>query len=81
MIRFIDLQDQIIDDCFEFAFYDTITNAFISICSEETWEYWDEFQEIYEYAKEKEPLNKFFNLYPLERFEGVYPENRQRRSK
>ena len=44
MIRFIDIRNQ--GTGYRFAFWNTVTDEFISVSTESAWDSWDEFAEI-----------------------------------
>jgi len=75
MIRFIDLTDQILEDEFCFAWFNTVTDTFIELGSEQVWHSWNEF--------EKDYLNlpNNWGTYKLDRFRGLFPKevNQQHR--
>lgn len=74
MIRFINLTGQIaVDDDFEFAWYDTITDRFMEYGESQTWDSFKEFESDLlsdlrrVHTKEDiqdEMLVRFRNLYP-----------------
>ena len=69
MLRYIDLTDQIVDDIYCFAWWDTIKDLFIEIGYHYVWYSWEEF--LMDYRND--------NLYAkptLERFAGLYPRKR-----
>ena len=64
MIRFIDLTDQILDDTFMFAWYDTVRAEFVYIGGFCTWSSWDDFEDDY---------NNFgHHNFTLERFRSLF---------
>ena len=66
MIRFIDLEDQILEDCPMFTWYDTITDTFEEYNGNQTWETWKDF--VYDHTTEKQyktkPIERYFRLFP-----------------
>jgi len=68
MIRFINLTGQITcdDDDFWFAWYDTITNTFMSFDDIQVFDSWEDFVECWKETK----------IYPLERFESLFKKKR-----
>ena len=66
MIRFIDLTDQILDDEFCFAWYDTVIDEFIEIGDVFVWYSWSEFEFDYKNDKPKFALDRFHGLFPKE---------------
>ena len=62
MIRFIDLTGQIIDGETDFAWYDTVTDKFLSFSGNQTWNSWDDFVTDYN-PDETFPLSRFRDLF------------------
>jgi hypothetical protein len=60
MIRFIDLGDQIIDDCNEFAFYDTTIDKFREFQGIQTWSSIEDFKSDYD----GDELDRYLRLIP-----------------
>lgn len=69
MIRFIDIGDQIMDECQAFAWYDTVTDSFIECSSDQVWDSWEEFVVSHEWEPNPRP--------PLERFRSLFPKIRK----
>lgn len=61
MIRFIDLRGQHTGS--NFAFWDTVRDVFVSICTEQAWDNWQDFEEIAQ-----------GRVYELDRFRRLCPE-------
>jgi hypothetical protein len=78
MIRFIDLGDQIIEDYPQFAWFDTITDTFIEMSGDQTWDNWEEFEESYNIEKEAGNIPE---SWPLERFKRLFPKDWNRKRK
>jgi len=77
VIRFIDLGRQIgLDEEWsrEFAFFDTITDTFITMDGEQVWDSWTEFKEAYAgtpwRTRTSWTLERFRSLCPAWVFEG-----------
>lgn len=69
MLRYIDLHDQIYDKP-RFAWYSTVTDDFLSVNGQTTWECWEEFEAEYlEYLKDSPHIK-----YDLERFRHLFRE-------
>lgn len=66
MIRFIDLTDQILDDTFLFAWYDTVRDEFVEIGNVFVWDSWSDFEFDYKHAYPKFTLDRFAGLFPKE---------------
>lgn len=64
MIRFVNIKDQITEGAIEFAWYDTVTDRFISFDDRQVFESWDDFVDCFNVE-----IN---NDYPLKRFEGLF---------
>lgn len=47
MIRFINVSNQIIENEFCFAWYDTIRDKFIKVNNKQVWSSWQKFEEDY----------------------------------
>jgi hypothetical protein len=43
MIRFVDLGTQIDEDRRQFAYFDTVTETFVTVSGEQVWESWADF--------------------------------------
>ena len=65
MIRFINLTDQIDDDTFNFAWYDTIVDKFLEFNGYQVFDSWDDFKEEYEADKtiNKPCFSRFLGLF------------------
>lgn len=64
MIRFIDLKGQIDDDP-RFAFYDTITDMFVNLDGDQTWDCVNDFRKDFRLAKpEGLDLDRCLKLIP-----------------
>ncbi len=62
MIRFINLTGQImLDDAPYFAWYDTVTDTFMTFSGFQTWDCWHDFVEDYDGNE----LERFHKLMPL----------------
>lgn len=73
MIRFLDLQGQMyLDDIRTFTWYDTITNTFLEFAYSNYWHGWEEFEKDYHYEQKQGNIPE---LWPLERFVRLFPEN------
>ena len=82
MIRFIDIGDQIFIDgeTKSFAWFDTITDEFLTFSGSQTWDSWNEFVDDYNFQKgtpEILPLSRFKRLFPTRRF---FKENKYSRA-
>ena len=62
MLRFIDLKGQLTDGDADFAWYDTITDKFLTFSGNQTWSSWDDFAVDYEIS-EQFPLSRFKPLF------------------
>jgi hypothetical protein len=80
VIRYVDLNDQIVEGCFEFAWFDTVTDRFFDIDGEQTWESWKDFKhDLVMYMvrgrvpeqEQNETLARFFKLYPKRQLRGT----------
>ena len=72
MIRFVDLRGQGCEG--RFAWYDTVTSAFISFAGQQTFDDWDDFVpgHLFEYGGKESPsreLSRFQSLAPDWAFE------------
>jgi len=75
MIRYVDLTGQLTleDDEFYFAWYDTITDQFLSFAGQQTFSSWDDFMEAFkEYVRDEGPTHGYRDL---SRFYGLYSRN------
>lgn len=70
MIRFVDLEDQIIAGWFCFAWYDTVRDEFIEVGGSRTWDTWEEFETDY---IDGPPDNLEFTL---KRFRSLFPKQK-----
>ena len=69
MIRYIDLTDQIHDDIYCFAWWNTVTEMFMELNECFVWYSWEEF--LLDYRRDN-----LYAKHPLDRFAGLYPRNR-----
>lgn len=66
MVRYIDLQGQIIDDSTPvFAFFDTTTDKFLSFADQQTFESVEDFKDSFK-EDPKGDINRFLTLIPNE---------------
>lgn len=72
MIRFIDLNDQIVGDYHEFCFYDTVSDTFIDFGGQLTFDRLEDFVESYNmgFIANKTDTKTF----PLKRFTEKIPD-------
>ncbi len=69
MIRFINLKGQIyLEDEPCFAFYNTITDEFITLIGNQTWDDWKEFEKDY-YS------SNITHNWDIDRFKSLIPED------
>lgn len=76
MIRFLNLQDQIIEGRDDFAFYDTVFGKVVTLNNENTWDRLEDFEYDFkeEYKEEtlrSRPLNRFTDKIPTNYFRGL----------
>lgn len=77
MIRFVNLTGQLTleDDEFYFAWFDTVTDRFLSFYGEQVFSSWDNFREAFlDHLRDKSPIHDHRDL---SRFYGLYSRNRQ----
>ena len=71
MIRFIDLTDQIVEDEYRFAWFDTVTDTFVEIGENYVWDtLWGFINDYHN--------DKAYSKPTLERFLGLYPKSEPR---
>lgn len=63
MIRYIDLTDQIIEDEFMFAWFDTVVDAFVTYCGESTWQCWEDFERDVREAGDETMIERYKGLF------------------
>lgn len=68
MLRFIDLTGQITSS-FEFAWYDTVKDTFITFNGMQTWDCWEDFEEDI----------KLDTDLCIDRFKALFPKDKLRR--
>ena len=71
MIRFINLFDQILEDEFQFAWFDTVCDKFIEIEGCYVWSSWSEFSEDFKEFGIKDKSQNF----TLDRFKRLFPKH------
>lgn len=71
MIRYVHIRKQddvLLDDDGEgvdgFAWWDTVTDSFLSFNGEQCWENWQEFQYDFDREPQSRPLQRFAQLIP-----------------
>jgi len=69
MIRFINISDQITEDEFQFAWYDTVCDRFMDIEGKQVWTSWKEFARDYSIS------GHTYSAYALHRFRSLYPSH------
>ncbi len=74
MIRFIDLGDQITEGFREFAWFDTISDSFIDLCGEQTWETWERFEGSLNHTMRLDP-DSFTLVGGIDRFRRLFPKD------
>ncbi len=69
MLRFIDLTGQITSG-FEFAWYDTVRDKFLTVDGEQTWDCWEDFERDAKEDSNFPPLHmdRFKSLFPKDKF-------------
>lgn len=76
MIRFLNLQDQIVDGGDDFAFYDTITDRIVRLNGEDAWDRLEDFTPDYAHhyrggESPTQPLERFANKILKDYFRGL----------
>ena len=71
MIRYIDLKDQICDYYPEFAWFDTVTDRFVTFYGNQTWETWEDFEGDLKSTGGKDDV--WNRGYDLDRFKQLFP--------
>lgn len=79
MIRFVELGAQLHvdgDGPPEFAWFDTITDTFLSFCDAKVWETWDDF--YHHFMQDRNAHHNGLDHILLDRLEGLYPVSREK---
>ena len=78
MIRYIDLTGRITPGGYYFAWFDTVTDKFLSFCDVQVWMSWRDFQgDYFDHCKTAFPdrsdeIGRFQSLFPVDkRIKGV----------
>lgn len=75
MIRFVYIGEQIIDGNQNFAWYDTITDEFISFNGQMIFDSWEDFEKAHELEKadawmgEHTDIERFRSLFPKQEYD------------
>lgn len=70
MIRYVDISVSLGEDSYNFAWWDTVNDRFMIVGRAQAWETWADFeQSLSEDLNYPQALERFKNLYPIDKLE------------